>query len=202
MLYPKNLIIITEPRLDVISSRLRAERTGVHFTNGAYGASQHVVLPTTLSGFQYLHDRVAKPGDAFAIAVNSDRSMRNAGIRSHENQRARAEKILIDLAKAFPDRKVFGMFYHQETPKQLYARLKRDGVDLASLHKWGGYGIDGGPIIVGAEDYKRVIAFPFKAVAQRPAFFHVTPKGDQSRQVEVVDLYQTPKARAHGMYIK
>ncbi|MEM6781577.1 MAG: hypothetical protein AAF569_06915 [Pseudomonadota bacterium] len=193
--HPKNLMIISEPRLDVIAHRLRRARTGVHFTNGTYRDPASLIVPTTIGGFRFIAERVAKRHEAFAMAINSDVSMRNADIDTDENQRLRAEKVLIPLARTFPDRQVFGVHYHQETPEQLYAELKRQGMPPESLHKWGGYGIDGGPIIVGADHAKRVLAFPFESASDRPAFWDITPKGDQTQKVEVVDLYQARSRR-------
>ncbi len=70
------LTIIEETSFDAIETILRQKNisSGI-FTNGIYAASQDVVLPTTLAGFQVAVDRYSRPHDAIIVAINSDVSL-------------------------------------------------------------------------------------------------------------------------------
>lgn len=188
-----NLHVIADNDIEsIIETIQRMKIRCLHATNGAYGAPRHVVEGTTVTGFKYLDDHVADPADAFLIAVNSDKSMANAGKADSERQNTRAMKVLEPVAAQFPDRRVIGCFYDEETPTERYKAFSETvGLTTASLHKWGGFGIgDNAPVIEGAEYFDRALAFPFYN-ADKPAFWNDTRKGNQSDIVEVVDLHRT-----------
>lgn len=186
--------------IDKIIERIRELQVRcLHVTNGTYMAPQEVLEGTTLSGFQYIDDHVAGKenplSEAFLVAVNSDKSLDDAGKHDHEEQITRAMKVAMPMAKQFSDRReVIACFYDEETPNKLYEALAaNEDITLGSLHKWGGFGIGkDAPVIEGAELFNRTLAFPFYN-ADKPVFWNETRRGDQSDIVEVVDLHRTDK---------
>ncbi|MEM7618704.1 MAG: hypothetical protein AAF244_04905 [Pseudomonadota bacterium] len=60
---------------DVKRNLEQVEASRFHFTNGTYAYPADLIVPTTIAGFGYLNDNLAKPNDAFVVAVNSDVSM-------------------------------------------------------------------------------------------------------------------------------
>lgn len=193
-----------------------------HFTNGTYAPPESLVVPTVLSGFQYIVDNAAKKDDALIIAINSDESMKHINIQrinaayrvrvrklregkedpkdieaalqkvarevqNMENQETRALKVGIPLALQNQDRKVFIVFYNEETPNKLYDTLKNHGFGMETLFKWG-YGTkpEEGRI-EGAENFRKVFGYPLPNDIA-PVCAALTPIEGQKGQVKVVDL--------------
>lgn len=168
----------------------------IHCTNGTYMMPAEKIVPTFLAGFQFIDQEVAEKNDAFLVAVNSDKSMRNIMTAkgtpdaAFEPQQIRAQKMADPLAALFPDRQIIVVFYDKDTPTDLYNTLATEGdLRLASLFKWG-YGTDpNAPRIEGAGNFTRVFGFPLPN--DEKAICHdLTPVEDQSEMVQVLKLGQ------------
>lgn len=195
-----NLTVINNTDSAIIRATL--EREGInsaHFTNGTYAYAADMIVPTTLSGFYYLHDQEEPSPSAFIIAVNSDKSMqgimdaKKASTEERaalEPQETRALKVAKPLAAKFPNRDIVVVFYDEDTPTALYDYLAETGFGMESLHKWG-YGTDpNAPKIEGAHNFKRVLAYPLPNDT-KPVCHDITVHEDQSAFVEVVKLSET-----------
>ncbi len=191
----------------VIVESLKSKKVNaLHATNGVFGAAKQMVVPTTMAGFQYIHENDADKNAALFVALNSDKSMQDmlkaknaprAEYDALEDQYTRMRKIMPALATQFPDRMVTFAFYDAQDPVALYEALHTAGFGMRGLHKWG-YGTGDNPKpILGAEFFEKVNGFPFpNSVAHmKPAFWDVTPEG-QKGVVQVVDL--TKVFGAHG----
>jgi hypothetical protein len=196
-----NLIIIdTVNESDIAREILGNGINTVHCTNGTYAYPREKILPTILSGFQFVADRFAASGDAFLVAVNSDASMADimtakGSLEKAESQQVRIAKFAGVLAEQFPDRKIVVAFYDKATPTDLYQSLKQEGLGMASLYKWG-YGTDPkAPKIEGASSFDHVLAFPMLNDA-RPVCYDLTPVEDQTGIVSVFRL--EGEQGAHG----
>lgn len=169
---------------------------GFHFTNGTYMAPAALVVPTTVIGFGYISETLANKDDAFVIAINSDVSMhgimdkKNATEderKSVEDQVTRAMKVAGPLSEQNPDKRVFVIFYDEETPTALYDLLAEGGINMASLHKWG-YGTNpDAPKIEGAHNFSHVFGFPMPNDI-KPVCYDITVSENQSDIVKVVNL--------------
>lgn len=205
-----NLLIIESTDIELIKARLNdagVERG--HFTNGTYSYAADLIVPTTLSGFTYLDEKVAGEEDVFIIAVNSDLSMqgilddKNASAEERaalEGQTVRAEKVAKPLAEQFPNRQVVVMFYDESTPTALYDGLAQDNpAGMVSLHKWG-YGTDPkAPKIEGAHNFSMVFGFPLPNDT-KPVCHDITAHEDQSSFVKVVRLAEETSNAGIGYF--
>ncbi len=197
---PDNLLIIDDG-LD--NSVLRAY-DNLHFTNGVFSAPPEVIVPTVLSGFKFVSDYAASPGDAFVIAVNSDISMngimdkKGASAEERaalESQNERALKVAVPVALLNPGHPVVVIFYDEETPTALYDSLTEDGLPLMTLHKWG-YGTKpDAPRIEGSHNFGQVLAFPLPN-DRKPVCHDITIAEDQSGIVQIFKL--TEVEGSHG----
>tara|TARA_R110002124_G_scaffold287365_1_gene474184 strand:+ start:125041 stop:125784 length:744 start_codon:yes stop_codon:yes gene_type:complete len=166
-----NLKIINDTDKDTIFQGIAETGASVlNATNGTYTAPDFLVVPTTLGGFQFVTDKVAGAQDALIMAINSDKSMQDIAAEKAkkgedigvvEDQVTRAEKVLVPLAKQFPERQIIGVFYDESTPTELYEFLKDSTpLELNSLFKFG-YGTDPkAGDIEGADCFKVTLAFP------------------------------------------
>ena len=77
-------------------------------------------------------------------------------------------------------------FYDEETPEELYRFLSGAGFGMNSLFKWG-YNNDE---IIGAEFFKKVLAFARFPNGAKPEFKDITDKNPQDN-VEVIDIVGT-----------
>lgn len=193
---PHNLHIIQDTWRDAVIAKLTEKPRTLHVTNSTFTKPEDVIRPTTLAGFQFIADTAAALSDTFFVAVNSDESMKIFTKDTVESQIKRAFKFAAALARQHPQREVITGFYDQETPKELYdalASLAKDkSLKLSTLHKWGGYGVGKEtPIIVGAELFESVYAFPYYNPDEKPFCFDQTATGDQTNIVKVVSLYHT-----------
>lgn len=179
MAFPQNLHIV-ENIHDVTSPIGRL--TSVHATNGTYAYDADTIVPTTLASFQFIadNDHLCKKHHAFVIGVNSDVSMRNAGIDVQEDQQTRALKVALPLALQHPDRTIAVIYYDEETPEELYRALRHDvGADLYTLHKWGYGTAPNAPKIIGSDHFEFTFGFPLPN-DQKPVFYDKTPVENQS----------------------
>jgi hypothetical protein len=155
--------------------------TSIHATNGTYAYDAHMIVPTTLAGFQFIaeNDRLSKKHHMFLIGVNSDESMKRIGIEVKEDQMKRAWKVAGPLALQHPTRDIAVAFYDEETPEELYRTLKHDvGADLISLHKWGYGTAPDAPKIIGSDNFDFTLGFPLPN-DKKPVCYGVTPVEDQ-----------------------
>lgn len=212
---PDNLAVLTptDPTLIYREMTSRGAVAG-HFTNGTYAPPESLVVPTVLAGFQYSVDTEAKNETSLIIAVNSDKSMAiinakrlavldqeilkgqkseedrqklETEIRNQEDQTVRGLKVAGPVALQNPDRKVFVVFYDEETPNRLYDTLAKNGFGMETLFKWG-YGTkpqEGR--IESAENFKRTLGFPLPNTID-PICAQITPAEGQKGVVTVVDL--------------
>lgn len=150
----RNLTIVQSTDANEIAKKVLS--SGAHFTNGTYAYSADLIVPTTLSGFEYVNSLRKLP---MVLAVNSDISMEALGKKDFEPQLVRANKVALPLAKQFPSHDIIVIFYDEETPFNLYQSLAKRGV-TATLHKWGYRTEPSAPKIEGAEVFESVYAFP------------------------------------------
>jgi hypothetical protein len=198
-----NLTFINSTDRQDISDELASSGADAfHATNGTYAYKAEMIVPTMLAGFQYVGDKIAKENDALLIAVNSDASMRGiyakqnksqADFDALESQQDRALKVAGPLAEQNPGKKVFVVFYDDETPTGLYTKLAGDGLNLKTLHKWG-YGTQdpsGKPMprIEGADNFGMVLGFPLVNDV-KPVCTDITVMQDQKGVVKVVKLHE------------
>ena len=104
------------------------------------------------------------------------------------------------LAFQHPKRQIIVIFYDEETPRELYEFLKRGGVRLHTLFKYG-YGTDpSAPKIEGAPYFDSILAFPM-INDLRPVCHAMTPVEDQSRYVQVVSLVDKLEGNPKSPYL-
>lgn len=193
-------VMSSDPK-DIIRALQTKGFTSVHATNGVYGAAPDLIVPSTVAGFQYIHDAHPDRDAALVIAVNSDKSVAESGTGvTVANQFERARTIVKAVAAQLPTRHVFYTFYDEQDPRVLYRALADAGIKGSSLHKWA-YGTDeNAKPILGAENFETVYGFPLpgKIAHIKPAFWDVTPEGQQGT-VRVVDLTkpQEPQNRPY-----
>ena len=191
---------------DVVTALKKDNTQSLHVTNGAYVPAAKILVPTTVAGFQYLHDTHPDKSASMLVAINSNKSMRDAlearnapgaEFDALEDQYARARKFIPLLTAQFPERRVIMAFYDEQDPVALYGTIDAAGIPIRTLHKWG-YGTGDNPKpILGAEFAQSVYGYPFASATEhmRPAFWDVTPEG-QKGSVKIVDL--TKAAGPHG----
>lgn len=130
------------------------------------------------------------------------RQVKDAKMKTHQEEAQRAKKIAIPLALEHPRRRVQICFYHEATPHDLYEHLSQtQGLRLISLHKWD-YGIDPkGPKIEGAEFFENVIGTPLPKDADKPLCHDITVKENQTRKVQIFNLMTEEKGPSGTHYL-
>lgn len=198
-MHMNNLTVIHSANPDEIARRVeKIAPSGIHLNNGVYSAPSALIVPTMLSGYQYIQDAHAARRDAFMIAVNSDESvkllmdMKNASAEERarqEPQLVRALKVAEPISRQFPKRPIIIAFYDQATPRELYATLDDGIVPIKTLHKWGFGTNPDAPRIEGAIHAEKVIGFPLPNDI-KPVAYDITKRGNNAN-VEVVKLTET-----------
>lgn len=180
---PYTLIQDTDHK-EILAKLKQAGVQRAHFTNGTYAWPQSITVATTLAGFKHAVDSV----DAslpLIIAINSDQSMHELGKKDFDDQDKRAASVAEPLAQAFPDNRVFVIFYDDKTPNALYAFLAAHNI-TATLHKWGFGTNPAAPKIEGAENFAEVFGYPL-VDDKKPLCWEDTPTAEQPN-VHVADL--------------
>jgi hypothetical protein len=201
-----NLTILEYSRLDGIVAAMKAAGlSSAHFNNGIFWLKPEIAVPTGLGGFQYAIDQDDQANTPLILALNSDRSMEATKQQKiaagtfkagdpvfAENQRARIEKIAgpVALQHARDGRPVFAVLYDEATPQELYDAFANAGFGMRSLHKHGYAAGANAPIIIGAEHFDDVYAYPL-ANEIKPGAFDITPLAGQRGAVKIVDLFST-----------
>lgn len=180
---PYTLIQDTDHK-EILTKLKQAGVKGAHFTNGTYAWPQSVTVATTLAGFKYVVDSV-DASLSLIIAINSDKSMYELGKKDFASQTERAASVAGPLAQAFPDNRVFVVFYDDKTPNALYEFLARHNV-TTTLHKWGFGTSPDAPKIEGAENFANVFGYPLMG-DKKPLCWDDTPTAEQPN-VHVADL--------------
>jgi hypothetical protein len=205
---PNNLTIFSDTNKENIQELLLAHQRycGIHATNGTYAYKPEIIVPTVLAGFEYVSDTTDNPSDIFLLAVNSNASMKGImdkkglGMEGVEDELIRAEKVAVPLALQHPKREIIVIFYDEETPRELYGFLKKGGVKLHTLFKYG-YGTDpSAPKIEGAANFDSVLAFPM-INDLRPVCHAITAVEDQTRTIQVVSLTDKLEGNPKSPYL-
>ena len=176
-------IISTTDTDNIVAQLKDLDVSRIHATNGIYGGSSKLFVPTNLACFQMISEKsgLVNLGDAFVIAVNSNVSLENNNKKLRalgkdvppiQDQFARARNIAEPIALQFRNHPVIAMFYDEDAPAAadnrdvqqedgLYDRLARHDFEMVTLSK-GGFGTDPRKApIIGTEVFQKVYAYPF-----------------------------------------